>query len=92
MDSQECRFCKSQIRLDAVKCPNCAEWLDEKKKPSKSGTAAALSLILPGVGQIYKGQPFNGILWFAMTVLAYAFMWPIGIAMHVLCVLGASMR
>lgn len=24
---QECRFCKTQVREDAVKCPACAEWL-----------------------------------------------------------------
>ena len=92
METQECKFCKSQIRVDAAKCPNCAEWINEKLKPNRSSTAAVLSLILPGVGQIYKGQPFNGLLWFVMTVLAYMFFWPAGLGMHLLCVVGASMR
>jgi hypothetical protein len=50
--------------------------------------AGFLSLILPGVGQIYKGQPFNGILWFVVVLAGYVFIIP-GIILHVCCVLGA---
>ncbi len=34
---------------------------------SKSGTAAVLSLILPGVGQIYDGTMWRGSFWFVVT-------------------------
>ena len=34
---------------------------------SKSGTAAVLSLIIPGVGQIYNGAFLQGIIWLIIT-------------------------
>jgi hypothetical protein len=34
---------------------------------SKSGNAAVLSLIIPGVGQIYNGAFWRGIFWLIIT-------------------------
>lgn len=34
---------------------------------SRSGTAAVLSLILPGVGQVYTGRFLWAIFWFIVT-------------------------
>jgi TM2 domain-containing membrane protein YozV len=34
---------------------------------SRAGTAAVLSLILPGVGQIYNGDFLRGIFWLIVT-------------------------
>jgi TM2 domain-containing membrane protein YozV len=34
---------------------------------SKPGVAAVLSLILPGVGQIYNGEFWRGIFWLIIT-------------------------
>lgn len=34
---------------------------------SRSGTAAVLSLIVPGVGQIYNGEFWRGIFWLIIT-------------------------
>ena len=34
---------------------------------SKPGTAAVLSLIVPGVGQIYNGDFLRGIFWLIVT-------------------------
>jgi TM2 domain-containing membrane protein YozV len=31
------------------------------------GTAAVLSLVIPGVGQIYNGKFLRGIFWFIIT-------------------------
>lgn len=33
----------------------------------RSGTAAVLSLILPGVGQVYNGRFLWAIFWFVIT-------------------------
>lgn len=55
-----------------------------------AGVAALLSFILPGLGQLYKGQVFNGIAWFFMTMLGYlAFVIP-GVVLHVCCIVGAT--
>jgi len=34
---------------------------------SRPGTAAVLSLIVPGVGQIYNGEFWRGIFWLIIT-------------------------
>jgi TM2 domain-containing membrane protein YozV len=34
---------------------------------SKPGTAGVLSLVVPGVGQIYNGEYLRGIFWLIVT-------------------------
>ena len=34
---------------------------------SRPGTAAVLSLVVPGVGQIYNGEFWRGIFWLIIT-------------------------
>ena len=52
--------------------------------------AAFLSFIIPGLGQLYKGQVINGAVWFAVTVIGYvAFIIP-GLVLHLCCILGAA--
>lgn len=53
--------------------------------------AFLLSLIIPGLGQLYKGQLLNGLVWFIVVIIGYiAFIVP-GLVLHLLCVLGAAM-
>jgi hypothetical protein len=44
-------------------------WL--KGRPRDPGLAAALSLLLPGAGQIYNGDPRGAMLWLAATPVAW---------------------
>jgi TM2 domain-containing membrane protein YozV len=54
------------------------------------GTAILLSLFIPGLGQAYKGQIINGLVWFVLTIAGYiAFIIP-GMVLHLLCLIGAS--
>jgi TM2 domain-containing membrane protein YozV len=53
--------------------------------------AMLLSLIIPGLGQLYKGQPINGLVWFVLTGVGYVLLIIPGIFLHILCVLGAGM-
>jgi TM2 domain-containing membrane protein YozV len=54
------------------------------------GLAAVLSLFLPGLGQLYKGQVFNGIVWFFLVGLGYAALVLPGLVLHFCCILGAA--
>ena len=55
------------------------------------GTAMALSFLIPGLGQFYKGQPINAFIWFMLTAVGYvAFIIP-GICLHLCCIAGAGM-
>jgi ribosomal protein L40E len=61
-----------------------------KERHWSPGVAAVLSFFIPGLGQIYKGQIFNGLFWLIITALGYAcFIFP-GIFLHLLCILGAA--
>jgi TM2 domain-containing membrane protein YozV len=51
--------------------------------------AGVCSLLIPGLGQIYKGQVFNGLAWFIVTLVGYVCFVIPGLALHGLCVLGA---
>jgi TM2 domain-containing membrane protein YozV len=52
--------------------------------------AAALSLFLPGVGQIYTGRVAQGVGWMLATGLGYlSFMIP-GLILHICCIVNAA--
>lgn len=54
------------------------------------GTAMLFSFLIPGLGQVYKGQPINGLVWFMLAVIGYVmFIFP-GVVVHVCSVLGAA--
>jgi len=53
--------------------------------------AILLSLIIPGLGQIYKGQMINGIAWFMLCVLGYVCFIVPGVVLHIFCIIGASL-
>lgn len=54
------------------------------------GTAAVLSFLWPGLGQMYKGQVFNGLLWMVMTIGGYLFFIIPGLLLHLCCIVGAA--
>lgn len=59
-------------------------------KQFSRGVAMVLSLLIPGLGQIYKGQLFNGLLWLVLTVVGYALFVVPGLVLHLLCIIGAG--
>jgi TM2 domain-containing membrane protein YozV len=54
------------------------------------GLAAVLSFFVPGLGQLYKGQILNGIVWFFMVGLGYVALILPGLVLHLLCIIGAA--
>lgn len=52
--------------------------------------AAALSLFLPGVGQIYSGRIPQGIGWMLATGLGYILFLIPGLILHICCVVNAA--
>jgi len=52
--------------------------------------AAIWSMMLPGLGQLLKGQVMPGIFWSILTGFGYfSFFWP-GLIIHGFCVLDAA--
>lgn len=54
------------------------------------GVAAVLSLVIPGAGQMYKGQVLNGLVWLVVVVGGYVFFTVSGVILHGLCIIGAA--
>ena len=52
--------------------------------------ALLLSFFIPGLGQMYKGQVLNGIVWLVFTCIAYTMLVIPGLILHLCCVIGAA--
>jgi uncharacterized Zn finger protein (UPF0148 family) len=53
--------------------------------------AFLLSLLIPGLGQIYTGRVLAGIIWFLLTAVGYVCFIIPGIILHVCCAISAGM-
>jgi hypothetical protein len=58
-------------------------------RQASPGLAAALSLIVPGAGQLYTGNVISGLLWFILVTAGYTLILP-GIFLHLLCIALAA--
>lgn len=58
-------------------------------RPPSPGIAAVLSVLIPGLGQLYGGRLAAGALWFLATAFGYAAVWLPGFLIHALCVWSA---
>lgn len=54
------------------------------------GIAAVLSFLIPGMGQMYKGQIFNGLLWLIIVAVGYFFLIIPGLVLHLICIIAAT--
>ena len=58
-------------------------------RPPGPGIAAVLSVLLPGLGQVYAGRLLAGALWFLATSISYWAILVPGILVHALCIWSA---
>jgi TM2 domain-containing membrane protein YozV len=61
----------------------------ERRQAPSPGIAAVLSVVLPGLGQVYAGRLLAGALWFLATGFAYWAILVPGFLVHALCVWSA---
>ncbi len=54
------------------------------------GVAILLSLLWPGVGQIYKGEVAAGIVWMFCTFMGYVLFVLPGLVLHIICIVNAG--
>jgi len=85
-----CQECGRAVSTQAMACPTCGNVIRSAANWSP-GVAAVLSFFIPGLGQLYKGQFFGGLLWFILTGIGYiCFILP-GLFFHLWCIVGAMM-
>jgi TM2 domain-containing membrane protein YozV len=58
-------------------------------RPPSPGVAAVLSVLIPGLGQVYSGRLGAGALWFLATAFCYSAVLLPGFLAHALCVWSA---
>lgn len=98
----ECPDCGKAVSSAATACPSCGHpirpvtdapiVISAPVQKWSPGVAAVLSLVIPGAGQIYKGQIFNGLFWMLVVVIGYiAFIIP-GAIMHLFCINWCCLR
>lgn len=94
-----CPHCAEDIKAEAKKCKHCGEFLDGAERPHAAhpvpaqawnpGVAAVLSFLIPGAGQIYKGDIGIGLGLLLCTVIGYMFFILPGICFHIYAVYSA---
>lgn len=101
---RKCPFCAEEIKIDAIKCKHCGEILDSDLRQKRTielqrnlpkqriwnpGLATVLSLVIPGVGQMYKGNILIGLLWLVIVPVGYLFLIIPGLILHLICIVLA---
>lgn len=86
----QCPECAKTISDQAQACPSCGFALRGTPKWNR-GVAAVLSLVIPGAGQMHKGQVLNGLVWLGTIIVGYiAFILRGSVLHHLCCDVGAS--
>jgi len=93
-----CPDCGKEISINAFTCPNCGRQMKapefhvaENKIPLWSpGVAGLLSLLIPGLGQMYKTKFLIGFIWLIIAALGYVCLVIPGIVIHILCICDAA--
>ncbi len=53
-------------------------------------TAALMSLVIPGAGQVYKGRAAVGVSWFVIVAACYVLVGAPALLVHLMCVVSAG--
>ena len=64
-------------------------YFEDRPRPPSPGVAAVLSVLIPGLGQVYAGRLAAGAIWFLATGFAYWAILVPGFLAHALCIWSA---
>ena len=84
-----CRFCGRDLQTGVTSSAAAAQPMPQQRLWSP-GIAALLSLVIPGAGQIYKGEVGHGLGWLFAVVIAYVVFVFAGAILHLVCIVAAA--
>jgi ribosomal protein L40E len=95
-DATRCSLCAAVRDLPRFAHPPLAaihapSLIDESGRPSP-GTAALLTLLIPGAGLIYAGSTLLGVFFFVVTAIGYAASVAPGLAVHAVAVWASAVE
>lgn len=97
-----CEDCGRQVSDQALACPFCGRPQAPSARPREPlatrpivvapspGVAAVLSVVIPGLGQIYRGKVGRGLLWLVGVLVGYGLLILPGIILHLACIFDAA--
>jgi TM2 domain-containing membrane protein YozV len=94
-EARKCKHCgeiidpvmRSQNEQQKAQISAAANPAQRKWSP---GVAALLSFLIPGAGQMYKGDVGTGLIWLIVTIVGYFMFLIPGIIAHLVCIVSAS--
>lgn len=60
--------------------------------PIDPSTAAFLSFLIPGWGQMRRGKILQGLIWMVVVIAGYFLLIIPGLILHIICMMEAYMR
>lgn len=69
--TQFCKYCGEKIDAEAEICPKCGVRLKKPVSEKNPAIALILSLIIPGIGQLYNGQSRKCITLIIAAVISF---------------------
>lgn len=93
VEAIQCKHCKEIVdpKLRAHQQKMYQDRLAAAKANAKwnPAVAAILSFFIPGLGQMYKGNVFSGLLWLVATSIGYFMLILPGVILHLACIFFA---
>jgi hypothetical protein len=93
-DAIKCKHCGEILDLE-IRNARTQQQSQFNTSPNRErkwnpGVAGILSLVIPGTGQMYKGEVGLGVIWLIVTILGYCLFIIPGMILHLICVLKAA--
>lgn len=93
IDARKCKHCGEFLDGSSRSEPKVTQTFvlpEQKIRRWSPGVAALLSFLIPGAGQMYKGNVGSGLVWLFVVVIGYVLLIVPGLILHLICIFAAA--